>query len=240
MIIENLNRKDFNYLKDEPNTKGNLGITYNRIVEIPNFISDDTAASMVKYFNFCEEQWGPIAFYGSKGMGLPAEDENFAKFGLQERFFEILRNKFKEAVEIVFEEEVRPNTSHAQKWDVGGFANPHSDNSDKDGVPSAFAINKYVGILYLNDNYEGGNLYFPEHDISFKPNKNSYYVFCGGVENIHGVTEILSGTRYTMVSFWDYKDAEYDQDTLDAWEKELLQTRKDQEEQFANWEKGVI
>jgi hypothetical protein len=43
-----------------------------------------------------------------------------------------------------------------------------------------------------------------------------------------------------MVSFWDYKDAEYDQDTLDAWEKELKQTRKDQEEQFANWEKGII
>jgi hypothetical protein len=139
---------------------------------------------------------------------------------------------------LVFDRKVQPNTSHAQKWDVGGFAAPHSDNSDFDGKPNAFEINKYVGILYLNDNYEGGTLYFPEHDIEFKPKAYSYICFPGGVENIHGVKEILEGTRYTMVSFWDFADAEYSEEKKTAWEEEIKVTREEQAAQKEEWEKG--
>jgi predicted 2-oxoglutarate/Fe(II)-dependent dioxygenase YbiX len=153
-------------------------------------------------------------------------------------FFELLRQKFKEAIELVFDREVVANTSHAQKWDVGGFAAPHSDNSDFDGTPNAFEINKYVGILYLNDNYGGGELYFPEHDIEFKPAAYSYICFPGGVENIHGVKEITEGTRYTMVSFWDFADATYSDDKKAAWEAEIKEVRAAQAEQKIEWEKG--
>jgi hypothetical protein len=140
-----------------------------------------------------------------------------------------------------------------QKWDEGGFAAPHSDNSDYDGVPNAFEINKYVGILYLNDNYEGGELYFCNEKedfdeetnndrwdtyLSFKPNNLSYYIFPGGVENVHGVSEILKGTRYTMVSFWDYAEIEYDQATLDKWEEEEKEVRRQQALQKEEWLKG--
>ena len=63
-------------------------------------------------------------------------------------------------------------------------------------------------------------------------------MFPGGHENIHGVKEILEGTRYTMVSFWDYADAEYDQETIDRWKKEEEEVRKQQEKQKAEWDKG--
>jgi predicted 2-oxoglutarate/Fe(II)-dependent dioxygenase YbiX len=134
-------------------------------------------------------------------MGLAPNDPELDNFGLYGTFFDDLRNKFQEGVEMVFERKVKPNTSHAQKWDVGGFAAPHSDNSDHDGEPNPFEINKYVGILYLNDDYEGGTLYFPDHNIEFKPKAYSWVVFPGGVENIHGVKEVTKGVRYTMVSF---------------------------------------
>jgi hypothetical protein len=121
---------------------------------------------------------------------------------------------------------------------VGGFASPHSDNSDFDGNPSSFQINKYVGILYLNGNYEGGNLYFPEHDIEFKPTPYSFIVFPGGIENIHGVREITEGTRYTMVSFWDFAEAEYSEELQAAWEEEVKIVREEQAKQREEWEKG--
>ena len=246
MSIVNLDKNNFIYLKDEINTKGVLGITHNRIVEIPNFVDEDTANGMIGYFELYEKNWGPIAFYNSTGMGIAPNDPAFKEFGLEEMFFEKLRDKFKDAVEIVFERKVRPNTSHAQKWEVGGFAAPHSDNSDFDGNPNAFEINKYVGILYLNDDYEGGELFFcdPEKEmkpyLSFKPNKLSYYVFCGGVENIHGVSEITNGTRYTMVSFWDYAEIEYDEETKNRWEEEEKQVRIEQEKQREQWAKGIV
>jgi hypothetical protein len=259
MIIDKIDKSNFKYLKDEENTKGVLGITHNRIVEIPDFLDENTAKSMISYVESKGEDWGDIAFYGSLGMGLAPNDPGLAEHGLEGNFFEDLREKFKEAVELVFERKVRPNTSHAQKWDVGGFASPHSDNSDFSGVPNAFEINKYVGILYLNDNYDGGELYFVEDSgkksenldmdgvpvpvwnepyLSFKPNAYSYYVFPGGVENIHGVTEILDGTRYTMVSFWDFEEIEYDQETLDKWDEQEKEVRKQQAIQKEEWAKG--
>jgi hypothetical protein len=245
LVIDKIDKSNFVYLKDEPNNnpKSILGVQDNRIVEIPNFVKPDTALKMIDFFETCGVEWGDIAFYGSLGMGLKPDSALLESKGLSGTFFDDLREKFREAVETVFERKVRANTSHAQKWDVGGFAAPHSDNSDYDGVPNAFEINKYVGILYLNNDYEGGELYFCEEDnqtryLSFKPNVYSYYVFPGGVENIHGVSEILKGTRYTMVSFWDYAEIEYDQETLNKWEEEEKEVRRQQAAQKEEWAKG--
>lgn len=240
LIINDLDKSKFNYIKDELNTdeRSKLNVKYNRIVEIPNFVKPEVAKNMIGFFEDSGVDWGPIAFYGSEGKGIKPDPERFLKYNLSSTFFEDLTNKFAESVEVIFEEPVRPNTSHAQKWVKGGFASPHSDNSDLDGVPNSFQINKYVGVLYLNDEYEGGNLGFPEHKISFKPNKYSYYVFCGGIENVHEVEEITDGVRYTMVSFWDFKDIVYDQKTLDEWDEELKQVRAAQEVQREEWAKG--
>jgi len=238
LILENIDSSKFKTYKDEPNTAGELGIPQNRIVEIPNFVTPEAAVSIINYVESYSEVWGDIAFYGSSGMGVQPDDPRLGDYNLPPKFFETLREKFKEAIEVVFDREVKANTSHAQKWDVGGFASPHSDNSDFDGKPNAFEINKYVGILYLNDNYEGGELYFPEHEIEFKPAAYSYICFPGGVENIHGVKEITEGTRYTMVSFWDFADAEYSEEKKAAWEEEIRQTRESQAAQKEEWSKG--
>lgn len=238
LFVDSIDESSFKVYKDEPNTLGELGILQNKIIEIPNFVTPEAAVSIKNYVESYSETWGDVAFYGSYGMGIHPDDPRLAEYDLPPRFFELLRGRFQEAIELIFERKVKPNTSHAQKWDVGGFASPHSDNSDFDGTPNAFEINKYVGILYLNDDYEGGNLFFSEHDIEFKPQAYSYICFPGGVENIHGVTEILKGTRYTMVSFWDFVEAEYSEEKKAEWEKEVLEIRTAQALQKEEWDKG--
>ena len=109
-----------------------------------------------------------------------------------------------------------------------------------------------MGILYLNNDYEGGDLFFCKEKedfeinseaekwdtyLSFKPNAYSYYVFPGGIENVHGVSKILEGTRYTMVSFWDYFEIEYSQETIDRWKEEEKQVRIEQAIQKEEWKK---
>lgn len=237
-FIDSIDKSTFKVYKDEPNTLGQLGIPRNKIVEIPNFVTPEGAEKMIGYIESYSDLWGDIAFYGSSGMGIHPDDPRLADYGLPPMYFDSLRKKFQEAIELVFERSVKANTSHAQKWDVGGFAAPHSDNSDHDGHPNAFEINKYVGILYLNDNYGGGELYFPDHDIEFKPAAYSYICFPGGVENIHGVKEITEGVRYTMVSFWDFAEAEYSEEKKAAWEEEIRVIREEQAEQKIEWEKG--
>jgi hypothetical protein len=238
LYIDSIDKSKFITYKDEPNTLGELGIKQNKIVEIPNFVTAEGAEKMVNYIESYADLWGDIAFYGSSGMGIHPDDPRLAEYGLPPMYFDSLRTKFQEAIEAVFERPVKANTSHAQKWDVGGFASPHSDNSDFDGNPNAFEINKYVGILYLNGDYEGGELFFRDHDISFKPEPYSYICFPGGVENIHGVEEITKGTRYTMVSFWDFAEAEYSEEKEAAWEEEIKKTREEQAVQKEEWAKG--
>lgn len=245
-IIEKIDLSKFIFHQNEIIKETALGINTNKIIEIPNFIDKKLVSKMIKFFENCGIEWGDIAFYGSEGKGIVTDNEILKKFELPDNFFDDLKNKYQEAVEIIFNRKVRPNTSHAQKWNVGGFANPHSDNSDYDGNPNAFEINKYVGILYLNDDYEGGELYFCDKNknmkpyLSFKPNALSYYVFPGGVENIHGVTKITKGTRYTMVSFWDYADVNYSEETLNKWKEEERLVREQQAQQKIQWAKGNI
>ena len=206
------------------------------IASIKNFISSSEASSIIDFFNLPEHPWGTMPFYESLGMGFPEIDPRLKNFNLPENFFSELRGKFKSSVEDLFKRELKPNTSHAQIWHKGGYAPPHSDSSDLEGNLNAFQINKYVGILYLNDDYEGGELYFPDHNIKIKPDLCEFIIFPGGFENIHGVEEIKNGDRYTIVSFWDYADAEYSEELIQQWKEEEKKIREEQEEQRKQWE----
>lgn len=230
--------------RDEPTALSKLGVTQNRIIEFPMFVDSELCSKIIKFFELNAELWGDVAFYNSRGMGINPNTETLTAIGLPENFFTDLTNRFKLAVESVFEREVRPNTSHAQKWEVGGFATPHSDNSDFEGNPTSFEINKYVGILYLNDDYEGGELYFTTPEdintpvLQLSPAAGSYVVFPGGIENIHGVSEVLSGTRYTMVSFWDFADAVYSEERQKEWQAELEIVEQEKEAAKEEWARG--
>jgi predicted 2-oxoglutarate/Fe(II)-dependent dioxygenase YbiX len=172
-------------------------------------------------------------------MSVVHEDPTLETFNLPANFFGLLMGKYKEAIETIFERKVKPvNICHAQKWNVGGNASPHADNSELDGRPNAFETNKFVSLLYLNDDYTGGELYFPDLDIEFKPKAQSWIAFNGGIENLHGVKPIKSGTRYTFVSFWDFEEAEYDEETRQRWEDEIQGLRKQQEEEHKKMSKN--
>lgn len=57
-------------------------------------------------------------------------------------------------------------------------------------------------IMYLNspDEYEGGEIYFPNQGFSHKPKQYSAVFFpSAGTEYVHGVNKILSGHRYTAL-----------------------------------------
>jgi hypothetical protein len=234
-MIDKIDNKDFIFYKDQENTKSVYGIKLDRIVEIPNFVTLEEAKSMIDYFD-SRDDWGPIAFFGSEGKSILHEDPALPKFNLDTKFFGTLMDKYKEAIEAIFDRPVKPvNICHAQKWNVGGNASPHADNSEMDGTPNPFETNKFVSLLYLNDDYEGGELYFPDLDIEFKPKSLSWIAFNGGIENLHGVKPILEGVRYTFVSFWDFAEAEYDQATRDRWESDIKTLREEQAEQQKAW-----
>lgn len=207
------------------------------IFYIENFISDTECDSFLEYLNNEGDDWNVSAFYGSLGKGISDSDDNIKKYGLPVDFVSNLRKRMHEVAEEVFDKTLKPNTSHAQKFITGGYANPHSDNTDIDGRPNAFQINKYVSLLYLNDDYTGGYLYFPDHSLDLKPPKGILLCFPGGMENVHAVSTVESGERTTMMAFWDYADAEYSEELRKEWEEEIKIVREIQEKRREQWEK---
>ena len=203
---------------------------------VENFLSPEESAALIKYFDSVEAPWGNVAFFGALGAGMNDTDERLIPLGLPADFISTVRKNMLACAEQLFERPLRANTSHVQKWIVGGYANPHSDNTNMDGSPSAFEINKYVSLIYLNDDYEGGNIYFPDHGIELKPAAGTLVTFPGGMENIHGVSEVTGGVRYTIMAFWDYAEAEYSEQRKAEWAEEIARVREEQAKQRAEWD----
>lgn len=61
---------------------------------------------------------------------------------------------------------------------------------------------KYAAILYLNDNYIDGELFFKTKGIEIRPKPGSLLVFPGNEEFEHGVKHVGEGPiRYVLVGF---------------------------------------
>ena len=91
------------------------------------------------------------------------------------------------------------------RWRIGDGQSPHADKQLPDGSPSRNPENDVGSVIYLNDNYEGGEIYFPKQNIRFKPKSGSFAFFPGDVNYMHGVETITKGTRYTLPNFWTAK-----------------------------------
>lgn len=71
-------------------------------------------------------------------------------------------------------------------------------HTDQDTDPSI----RYATILYLNDDYSAGEIFFPNMDVELKPKKKSILVFPGTKEYQHGVRHVGEGNiRYVLVGF---------------------------------------
>ncbi len=98
--------------------------------------------------------------------------------------------------------EIYPDCISLVRWLPGDYQEPHADGEEAGGHVHPFSWRKYAALIYLNGDFEGGNLYFPNKKIRVKPLPKSLVIFPGTMEYMHEVEEITSGTRYTLASFW--------------------------------------
>ncbi|XP_071955524.1 prolyl 3-hydroxylase 1-like isoform X2 [Antedon mediterranea] len=94
----------------------------------------------------------------------------------------------------------------------------HADNCqlDEDGnchkVPPAFVWRDWSAIMYLGDNFEGGEFIFSNNKLQVqsqvKPKCGRIVAFSAGKENLHGVLPVLSGRRCAM-ALWFTHDLRY-------------------------------
>lgn len=114
--------------------------------------------------------------------------------------------RLKVEVDKFFNVDANPTSPAMVRWLPGQLQMPHADKElhtgPDAGKPNDFPYYDLAGLFYINDDYEGGELYFPNQGIQFKPKAGAAYFFPGDMNYIHGVTEIKSGIRYTVPFFW--------------------------------------
>jgi hypothetical protein len=114
--------------------------------------------------------------------------------------------RLKIEVDKFFSVDASPTSPAMVRWLPGQLQMPHADKELHDGPdagkPNDFPHYDIAGLFYINDDYEGGELYFPNQGIRFKPKAGAAYFFPGDKNYIHGVSEIISGIRYTVPFFW--------------------------------------
>jgi hypothetical protein len=59
-------------------------------------------------------------------------------------------------------------------------------------------------VGYLNDDYEGGELYFDKLGLTIKPKAGDLYLFPSSYVYSHAAMPVTSGTKYSIVTMLDY------------------------------------
>jgi hypothetical protein len=81
--------------------------------------------------------------------------------------------------------------------------NQHFQVHTDDGFSYTCTISS---VMYLNDDYEGGELIFPHFDLKFKPEAGDIVFFPSNFLFSHASLPVQSGTKYSAVTMFDYDD----------------------------------
>lgn len=97
---------------------------------------------------------------------------------------------------------------HLVRWPVGYDLKPHADAENPNGETHPFPWRDFGTVTFLNEDFEGGVLFYPNKNNLQVPAKTGYTaIHTGSVDCLHGVTPITKGTRYTIASFLTYDKA---------------------------------
>jgi len=203
--------------KPSSTPSGFFGNGIENIVELENFMTEeevnflDQAARSLTVWDVTQShvnENGTIVydagFWKDRVASSPSLDANDPRIvpiitGLVQRL--------KPIVEEFFQVKAQPTGQTIVKWLPGQYQHPHADKELHEGPdagkPNDFPNYDIASLFYINDDYEGGELYFPLQGIQFKPKRGAAYFFPGDKEYIHGVTEVKGSLRYTCPFFWE-------------------------------------
>jgi hypothetical protein len=131
--------------------------------------------------------------------GRVIDKHQFQLNDLNKKFLDGIKEKIKSDFKIT--DEIGPDYLGLIKWEDGDMQHPHAD-----AEPDVFYWRDFGCVYYLNDDYEGGEIYFPNQNITLKPKPNTLVFFPGNRDYLHGVEPMISGIRYTLTSFWTFDE----------------------------------
>jgi hypothetical protein len=188
------------------------------IFEIPNFMTDDEIKFVMDFVEtLSQEDWeteynNNLILFSQRKFGRSDVDNLVAEGKLEvtsnwnDKVIRVpmdLNRELTRRLSIVFEgfPEVTVNGAGLLQRQYKGIPLvPHVDNHTD---PSLV----YAAVFYINDDYEGGEIYFDRLGVELKPKPKTLLIFPTGEDHFHGVREVGEGsTRFVIPSFVGQKD----------------------------------
>jgi hypothetical protein len=184
-----------------------IGKRKENIILINNFLKKE---HIKIFYDYVEKYKDNKDFRGGKSLNqnfIKKDDIDVYNFLIeyQNKVYEEVKNYFVKKLGVKVRK--APNTPlHFIKWENGMNSVLHADCEKQDGTP-VFEANFYrlniSSLIYINDNYEGGAIEFPEYDFYLKPSSGDLVIFPSNHK--HLVTEVKSSNnRYTMPMWFTF------------------------------------
>lgn len=162
-------------------TTNNIGNSVDNIQVLENVLSKEDHDQLLKYtegIDFWETQpWG-VKFVVSKNMHTEILD-------ILEKVFKIA---YKRCTDLY---DVQLNPFHKEQIPLIRFEKDYSMNEHAD------TTGDFAAIYYINDDYEGGEINFMDHNLKIKPKANSLVTFPSNSDYWHEVLKNTEKERYS-------------------------------------------
>lgn len=99
---------------------------------------------------------------------------------------------------------IYPDLLSISRWFPGMEQPPHADDMTNvlDDQNNSHIHRDFGSVIYLNNNYSGGETYYPNHNVSVSPIPGTLVIHPATPEYLHGVSKTEGAIRYTISSFW--------------------------------------
>lgn len=165
-----------------------VGNSVNNIQVTENVLSKEEHKQLLEYAMSVDswetQPWG-VKFFTSSGMPKEILD-------MLEKVFRTASKKctdlYSAQLRIFERKEV-----HLIRFEKGYKMNEHADTAGD-----------FAAIYYLNDDYEGGEINFPDHNLKIKPKANSFITFPSNKDYWHEVLENTGKERYSSTLWFHF------------------------------------
>lgn len=187
-MIKNPSEKDEVYLA---NVAKIGGFTEN-IQYIENVLSEEDHKILLDYTknaeSWKEQPWGAITI----------ESDSLSK-EISEMLNTVFELVYKRSVDL-YDVAINPfhkSALHIVKFVKGFYLGPHVDTLSSEG-------NHIASVYYINEDYTGGEINFPDHKLKIKPKANSLIIFPGNESYLHEVRKIIDNDRYSSAMWLQF------------------------------------
>lgn len=173
------------------------------IYKIDNFISKDSCDFLINNLSLDLQKTpdmhisGTLGSRNTKYLELIGEYNFCENYNISIDLFNSILLSLADIVSNVFNQQHILKQTFYSVMESGGENEVHTDNYEESNKIDKSAL------LYLNEEFVGGELIFPNQKLIINPKPGTVIFFEGSLEKPHGVNKVKSGKRHNFITFFE-------------------------------------